>query len=198
MKRIAATLFMLFQSSLCFAQQPAAWKLPLDLNDENTSVRFDVDTTWHMVTGHISGTTGTVGLQDPGDISSIVADIHFPVKKFDTGWGMRDSSLYDHMAAEKFPEVRIQTSALKGNCTPELASAGGCSGMLEGQLTIRDVSKNVSLPVKITKKGSNYLVSGKYTLRWAEYNVEDPSIMVASVKPEVTISYSVTVPAGEN
>lgn len=201
MKRIGSILILLLAAQPCFAQEGAGWRLPLELNDQNTQVRFEVDSTWHMVHGEVSGISGMAEQRDPNDPASIQAEIHFPVKKFDTGWGMRDSSLYDHMAADTYPEVTLEITGLKGGCGPEEAAAGGCSGTLQAKLHIRDVSRPVDLPVTIVRQGADYLASGSYTFRWAAYNVEDPSIMLAKVKPDVKVLYSVRVPAqvdGEN
>jgi hypothetical protein len=59
---------------------------------------------------------------------------------------------------------------------------------------MRDVSKEVALPVSITKEADRYVISGAIPVRWAEYNIEDPSILIAKLDPVVTISYETKVP----
>lgn len=172
------------------------WSLPQELNDANVKVKFEVDSTWHMVYGEIKNTSGSIKLADPQNYLSVEADIHFPVKDFSTGWGMRDDSLYEHMAVEKYPEVVVTTSEVRGDCLPEaVLQKGKCEAKLIAKLKIRDVVENVVLPITIEKKEEDFVVSGKYSLKWASYNVEDPSILVAKVDPVVAVMYSLTLPA---
>jgi polyisoprenoid-binding protein YceI len=71
---------------------------------------------------------------------------------------------------------------------------GKCSGSLKGVLTIRDVSKDIELPVEIAKENNRYAISGGIQISWAEFNVEDPSILIARLDPTATISIQTTVP----
>lgn len=174
----------------------STWKLPVEVSDRNTKVQFDVDTTWHVVTGKTSNLTGRVFLADPQDPMSVQAEIHFPVKQFDTGWGARNDSLYDHMAADKFTEVVYRVTKLQPTCRlEELQRTGECQTLLNGTLSIRDITREATIPAIIKKTNAGYEVSGDFTFRWDAFNVEDPSIIVAKVKPEVKVSYTIELPA---
>jgi len=193
--KMCKVIFALVLTGVCHAAfAETAWQLPLEVSDSNTKVTFDVDTTWHVVYGKTSKLSGTVSLADPANLMSIQSDIHFPVKSFDTGWSARDDSLYEHMKADKFPEVVLTTTELAGECTPAVLASGECKATLQAKLTICDVSKDVPLEVKIEDKGENYVVSGTYAFKWADYNVDDPSILVAKVDPTVRVQYSIEVP----
>ncbi len=194
MKLLYTLLPLLLFASDALCQEAPTWKLPIEVNDSNTKVEFNVDTTWHVVTGKISGTSGFVKPGEAGIPRSIAAEIHFPVAKFDTGWDMRDESLHEHMAKEEYPEVVLTAGSIGSLCAEELAAEKPCTTTLAAKLKIRDVEKEISLPIEIKQEGENIVVSGDYTLQWAEYNVEDPSILVAKVDPEVTISYSLELP----
>lgn len=192
MKVISLLLVLFLISSSALAQNASPWNLPQKLDDSNTKIAFAVDTTWHIVHGAIKGITGSAKLSDSADPLSITAEIHVPVKSIDTGWGMRNSSLYDHMAADSFPEIVIRTKGLKGECRPETVTEQGCKAILQANLSIRDVSKDVDLDVEITKTAAGYQAAGKYSFAWADYKVEDPSIVMAKVDPTVEVTYSVT------
>lgn len=173
------------------------WDLPMTINDTNTTVTFDVDTTWHVVDGKTSNTSGSVSLSDPNNLMSIQSEIHFPVKSFDTGWSARDDSLHEHMQAEKYKDVVLKTSTLEGDCKPEMLKTGPCKGTLIATLTICDVTKELPLEVDIEAMGDKYKVTGNYSFKWADYNVEDPSILVAKVDPTVRVKYALEVPKVE-
>ena len=59
---------------------------------------------------------------------------------------------------------------------------------------MRDVTKEVTLPVEITKELDSYRIQGTLPLQWAEYNIEDPSILIAQLDDTVNISYQTIVP----
>ena len=172
------------------------WSLPASVSDENTKVTFKVDTTWHWVHGKTKGLTGQVTLSDKADPLSIVSEIHIPASTIDTGWGMRNSSLYEHMGTKSYPEILWKSTKLEGDCTPtKLAAEKICKGELLGSLTIRDVTLEEKLPVTIELKDDTFHVGGAITFAWAKFNVEDPSMLGASVQPNVTVEYKIAIPA---
>lgn len=176
----------------CYAE---SWALPAEVNDTNTTVSFEVDSTFHKVVGTTSGLSGSIVQSDPHDPLSIHVDMSIPVSSFDTDWDARDEKLAAVMGATLFREVRFSSTKLHENCHPiRLRSAGHCAGTLEGTLTIRDVSKQVALPIEIVRHGEKDIISGRLTIDWAEYHVEDPSILIAKLDPSVTILYSTQIP----
>ena len=184
----------LMQATSAFGD-PAVWIAPQDLGDNNTTVSFEVDSTWHLVEGTTSRVTGKVWLLNPEDPLSIQAEIHVPVVKFDTHNSMRDDKMRDVMAAAKFPEVIIRTNAVKGDCSPQTVETKGfCDGALLGSLTIRDVTQEVTLPYTIKREHDSFVISGKYSFEWAKYHVEDPSILIAKLSPVVSVNYSCHLP----
>jgi polyisoprenoid-binding protein YceI len=171
------------------------WRLPSPLNDSNTKVSFVVDSTWHTVNGTTKDLNGSVALRDLKDPLSIVVDLKIQVKTFDTDSDSRDEKLQECMASDSYPVASFISRHLSDSCKPALIDATGqCSGTLTGTLTMRDVSKEVALPVSITKGQDSYFISGALPVAWADYNIEDPSILIAKLDPIVTISYETRVP----
>lgn len=196
-KLIAASIACSFLSFYASAQSAKAdtWKLPSPLDDSNTKVSFIVDSTWHTVNGTTKNLNGSVVLRDKNDPLSIVVDLKIQVKTFDTDWDSRDEKLQECMASDVYPVASFISTRLSDSCKPALLDISGkCSGTLTGTLTMRDVSKEVALPVSITKEADRYVISGAIPVRWAEYNIEDPSILIAKLDPVVTISYETKVP----
>jgi polyisoprenoid-binding protein YceI len=198
MKRLLLASLATLISILPVASQRAqgdTWNLPSALNDSNTKVSFVVDSTWHTVNGTTKHLNGSVVLKDKNDPLSIVVDLKIQVKTFDTDWDSRDEKLQECMASDTYPMASFTSTRLSENCKPTVIDiAGKCSGTLTGILTMRDVSKEVALPVSITKEQNSYLISGTLPVTWADYNIEDPSILIAKLDPIVTISYETKVP----
>lgn len=189
-----ASLIVL-SSALSRSAHADTWNLPSTLNDSNTKVSFVVDSTWHTVNGKTSNLNGSVALKDKNDPLSIIVELKIQVKTFDTDWDSRDEKLQECMASDTYPIASFVSSRLSDSCKPTVIDiAGKCSGTLTGTITMRDVSKEVALPVSITKERDSYLISGVLPVKWAEYNIEDPSILIAKLDPIVTISYETKVP----
>lgn len=68
---------------------------------------------------------------------------------------------------------------------------GICHDELKSVLTIRDVSKDVLLPLEIGQTDDGYNVKGSLEINWAEYGIEDPSILIASVDPVAKIDFAI-------
>jgi polyisoprenoid-binding protein YceI len=171
------------------------WNLPAKLDDSNTSVSFVADSTWHTINGTTKDLAGSVRLSDKSDPLSIEVDLKIQVKTFDTDWDARDDKLQECMASEIYPLASFVSRRLSQSCKPSVIDiTGRCTGMLTGVITMRDVSKEVDLPVSIVKEGDFYTISGALPLQWADYNIEDPSILIAKLDPTVTISYQTKVP----
>jgi len=179
---------------VCCVMQAAAqsWNLPQDITDNNTKVTFEVDSTWHLVEGKTSKLSGKVWLDKPADPKSVRALIHFPVRAFDTDGEGRDERMREVMAAESYPEVAFEALGVDGLCSPsELQTVTSCAALLYGKLTIRGVSKEVLIPINVSRLGTAFKIAGKQELKWGEYGVEDPSIFIAKLKPVVTVSFEV-------
>jgi polyisoprenoid-binding protein YceI len=196
MKTCTATVALFL--ALVLSARPGladTWNLPSPLNDTNTTVSFVVDSTFHTINGTTKNLEGAVSLRDKHDPLSIVVDLKIQVKTFDTDWDSRDEKLQECMASETFPLASFTSRRLSDSCKPVVIDiAGRCSGKLAGTLTMRDVSREVELPVEIIKEEGAYLITGSLPVQWADYNIEDPSILIAKLDPTVTISYQTRVP----
>lgn len=187
---LVAAIFATFPSFSASATSPATWNLPIEVNDGNTQVSFSVDTTWHMVHGKTAGLSGKVWLADPKDPSSVHAEIHLPVASFNTDSEGRDKKLRKVMAQEQFADVLLKIEALDGACTPEKVTLEPCQATMSGSLAIRGLIRELRLPYSIKREGEHYRVSGDFTFQWADFGVEDPSILIAHVDKDVSIHYS--------
>ncbi len=193
-------LYSLFFCFCCLFVAPKvvaaeAWSLPSTINDTNTTVTFDVDSTWHAVHGTTSQVTGTIRQRDPADPLSIEVDLTIPVGSFNTNWESRDERLAQVIGADQFKQVRFTSSKLLATCHPlRVQNERHCSGTLAGTLTIRDVTRPIALPVEVVRSQGKDTITGKLAVRWGDYDVEDPSILIARLDPTVTITYSTEVP----
>lgn len=184
-----------FLSSSHGDEPPSAtsWFLPRSLSDANAKISFKVDSTWHTVHGKTSGIIGKAWLSEPANPKSVSVQLEIPVSVFNTDNESRDEELRDIMNEKEFHNVVFSAGGLRGNCTPEVTKAEGvCQDILHSELKIREVKKELDIPITIHSEAEGFRVSGTLPVKWAEYNVEDPSIfVVASVDPVVEIEFNI-------
>jgi polyisoprenoid-binding protein YceI len=190
-----------FTPCYVFAQPTQTpWHLPVAVSDKNTNVRFEVDSTWHTVEGIASDVSGELSLAEPDNAASVQVSLAIPVAKLDTDNSMRDDRMREILFADKYPEISFKANGLNKNCTPAIVQQDGkCKDSITGDLTILSTTKQVTIPITISN-GANkgYVVSGKIPLKWAEYGVEDPSIIIAHVDPIVTVFFNISLePQGD-
>ncbi len=196
MKIVSALLFLIVP--LLSTTAPAScWKLPMEVNDTNTTVGFELDTTWHMVHGKVPNGSGKIWLSDPKDPTSINAELMFPVSKFDTDNSSRDETMREVMESEKFPVVKIDIRGMAENrrCAPsDVSFQTPCEALLLGSLNIHGVTRELKLGVQISEDSGGYKVSGRLPFDWASFGIEDPSIFIARVDPTVTVIFETRIP----
>lgn len=174
--------------------ETSPFNLPAQLDDSNTKVSFKVDSTWHLIEGEVRGITGSAEIRDPKDPLSVTAKISFPLSGFSTNRESRDERLREVMASTEYPQVTFEILEFHPSCGAALLTSDiECPGTIVGNLKIRTTSQKVTLPTVFSKREGKYSVKGSYPIIWAEYGVEDPSILVAKLDPTVTVTFSVTL-----
>ncbi|MGI9652869.1 YceI family protein [Chryseobacterium sp. RLHN22] len=170
MKKIVLSFAFALVSIFTFAQ--TAWSV----DQAHSSINFSIK---HMGISFVQGRFDRF----KGDVESPSANLDNGYFNFvvmtgfiNTGVDMRDDHLKsaDFFNAEKFPEIRFQSGAFtkeKGN-----------NYTLKGKLTIKDVTKEISIPVTfggITKNQKGQEVAGlqaKFTINRLDYNIKyDPT-----------------------
>ncbi|MCC6955111.1 MAG: YceI family protein, partial [Deltaproteobacteria bacterium] len=75
-----------------------------------------------------------------------------------------------------------------------LSEGAECQSALSGKLTIRGNERPARLEVRIARRSGSLDVSGSTTVNWADFNVEDPSILVARLDRAVQIHVHTVLP----
>lgn len=167
------------------------WALPAELNDTNTTVHFSIDSTWHLVQGKVTGIHGSAWLSKAKSKDDIQAKIAFPLASFDTDNNSRDKKLRKVMGHQTYPDVTFQLEQISNLCSPQSIQGDAlCHPTLHGTLTIRDITKPVSIPATIRQLHHVYELKGELPISWKDFGVDDPSILIAKVNEIVTVSFT--------
>lgn len=194
--------FMIFFLLLSLSTQHAVaeyWNLPQVLSPKNSAVTFEVDSTWHLIKGSIRNFEGNLWLEDPGNFESVRGSIRFPVSEFDTDNESRDEKMRRIMQADKYPYVEFVITAFDASrCAPEkFVEAGSCQLSVMGNLTINNVTRNITVQASAERRGETIRCIGTTSIKWSEYDIEDPSILVAKLYEDVEININLILSKGK-
>lgn len=111
------------------------------------------------INGTISDFSGGINF-DPADLKSSSFDVNLKVATIDTGGEKRDEHLKtpDFFAVETYPKISFQSNSIEKT---------GQQFLAKGQLTIRNKTKEVSLP--FTYESGTF--KGTFSLNRLDYNL---------------------------
>lgn len=179
--------------------EASPWSLPVILTEKNATISFEVDSTWHTVEGTVQSLSGEL-LPKESDTSGVPTGwVEFSVEAMNTGNSMRDSKMRRVMHADQHPKVRLKIEHVnlcgtdENDIAARIVTSPGCQGSASGVLTISGVSKPTTFLFSVTRNEDHFIVDGGFSLRWADYGVEDPSILVAHLDDTVKVKFQVTL-----
>jgi polyisoprenoid-binding protein YceI len=124
----------------------------------------------------------------------MLSNLSFPVASLKTGLEMRDRHLQEIIAADRFPEISLALSSSDSECNPStLEKVDQCELLQKGQISIRGITRELTLKSIIKKDKNSYIAKGSIVFPWAAFEIEDPSNLFAKLKPEVTVFYSMNI-----
>lgn len=135
------------------AQDATMWKV----DKSHTSVNFTVNHFFSAVTGKFKDFDGTFHF-DKNNLKGSKADFSVVINSVDTDNGKRDKHLQskDFFNAKKYPKMDFQSTKIDKKSDKEY--------LIHGKLTIKDVTKDVTLPMKITGEMEHPMMKGTIIL----------------------------------
>ncbi len=151
------------------------------ISQQSSNVKIDGTSTLHK--WDMTSTQSTFS----GDVKgNKIEDVKFVLKA--TSLKSKDSSLdknaYKALNTDKYPDIVFTTSSLptSGNAT------------VQGNMTISNVTKNISIPVNVTKSGNSYNIKGSTKLKMTTFGIKPPSVMMGTIKSgdEININFNIS------
>jgi len=135
------------------AQNATMWKV----DKAHTSVNFSVNHFFSAVTGRFSGFESAINF-DPSNLAGSSVHFTIPVKTINTDDSKRDNHLQsgDFFDANAYPNMVFVSNRLEKKSDKEF--------LAYGKLTIRNVSKDIVLPFKITGEMEHPMMKGTIIL----------------------------------
>lgn len=169
----------------------------MKFKDKDSSISFNVSSTLHSVDGLVNKFKGQITLKssDDNDIDSADGFLEITADSLFTNQKQRDSKMKsDVLSVLKFPLIKLKVNGAKVTSN-KIKQDGTVYLKLLGDLTIRDVTKSVEIPVKakLSSDKSSAQVTGSYSLNFLEYNVPDPSLpIIGKVDPNINIKFNIS------
>jgi len=160
------------------------------LDSARSAIRFhagsrfmDADGTFHRLAGELR--------LDPEQPETVSGRIVVDVASIDTGIGLRD----DHLRSDEFLDAARHPQAVfaVGGARPADAGAPG-RWLVTGDLTIRGVTRPLTVPVTVARDGGTLRIAGRFALNRRDFGVSYQS-WLNPVRDEVTVSVDLTATA---
>jgi polyisoprenoid-binding protein YceI len=142
----------------------------------------------HVETGsHIKFTIKNIGITVDGRFESFTSDVFYDennpemskfngtikVESVNTGIAKRDNHLRsdDYFDVRKYPEIRFSSTSVKNNGNDRL--------LVEGNLTIKNVTKKIKMNVAVSKSRSRKIFTTALQLDRRDYGVGGKSLFLS-------------------
>ena len=147
-------------------------------------VGFSVKGPFGTVHGNFTGLKSTIKF-DEHDLAGSSVEASIDAKTVTTGIGLRNKHVRDedqYLNADKYPEISFHSKKIA-------KTADGFTA--EGELTLKGVSKPMSIPFTFSPNGGNAGVfKGQFSFKRADFNIGKPGGSVGDV---VTVDLEVPV-----
>ena len=144
--------------------------------DNDGAVTFVIKNFGLNTNGSFKGLKGAINW-DPSNPSASLFDVTIDASTINTGIDMRDKDLQKeaYFDVEKYPTIHfVSTKVSTGNVT--------------GNLTIKNVTKQISFPFTVKNSVNGYLFEGSFTINREDFGVGGNSMVLSD---EATVKLKV-------
>ena len=147
-----------------------------------TATTPDARVTRVQVTSAVAGPAFWDEVQKPGGLEAF--DLAIPAETLKSSKDGLDKNMYKALKTKEHPEITFSLERMEG--TPGALQA-------IGMLKIAGVEREVTLPLKTSRKGDNLAVSGQLDVLMTDYGITPPKAMLGMVKadPKIRITFEV-------
>lgn len=140
--------------------------------DEQSEVKFTIKNFGINTNGTLKGLKGSIKF-DAANISASSFDVAVDVKTINTGVDARDNHLRreEYFDAAKYPLIRFTSTSIEKT---------GEGYIAKGNLTIKDVTKSISIPFTTSEKGVGMIFSGEFNINRKDFGVGGSSAVMGS------------------
>lgn len=150
--------------------------------DDGSSIKFTIKNFGISVDGSFKNLKGKI-LFNPANLSSASINATVDATTVNTGTDSRDNHLRkeDYFDVKKYPLISFVSTKITNS-----EKAGNF--LMEGKITIKNVTRAVSFPFTASAKGDDFLLEGEFKLNRRDFGVGSGSLVLSD---NLTVSLSV-------
>lgn len=169
-------------------EAPASYQI----DPVTAQVAFDLKATLHTVRGSTSKVAGNVDAGPEADgFTPLSGTVVIDAASLDTKNPRRDRNMREKVLdVARFPEIRFAPGRL-GPVGPDPADPSRTVREIHGDLTIRDVTKPVTLRGTVDAKSGRLVVDAGVEIAWGDFGCPDPSVLFLSVAKTLAVKLHV-------
>jgi len=158
----------------------AAFSQQYKVTDEGSSIKFKIKNFGFETGGSFTGLQGTVSF-DPGDVRKDSLDLSVDANTINTDNNMRDNHLRekDYFDVQNYPRIRFVSTSVTVDRNAHFTAMG--------HLTIKNTSREISIPFTATPKDDGYIFTGEFKLNRKDFQVGGSS----TISNSLTVYFSV-------
>jgi|CXWL01.1.fsa_nt_gi polyisoprenoid-binding protein YceI len=174
-----------------------------------SQVTFVSDAPIENITGVTTVVSGTLVTDVAAPAKGGSADVTVDLAQVKTGVDKRDEHMRsaDFLDTAKFPTASFQLTSLEIKGDPR--AAGGATATGKGKLTIKGVTREISVPVKVAFRplddklkalgytGDVLRVTGKFSIQLSDFGIKVPAKLGQKISNTVEISIALIGVAGK-
>ncbi|CAN5813344.1 YceI family protein [soil metagenome] len=150
--------------------------------DAGSSVKFSIKNLGITVNGIFTGIKGEI-IFDPLNPNNATFNLSVNAATVNTGINLRDSHLKkeDYFNVNKFPLITFLSTKVSASDKDDIF-------IINGNITIKGVTKSISFPFRIVSQQSGYLFKGAFKLNRRDFHVGSGSLVLSD---NLDVSFSV-------
>ena len=148
--------------------------------DEGSSVKFSIKNFGFETGGFFTGLEGKINF-DPADVSQDSFDLSVDANTINTDNTMRDNHLRkeEYFDVQNYPRIRFVSTSVKVDNNAHFT--------VTGKLTIKNTTKEITIPFTATPKNEGYIFTGEFKLDRKDFKVGGSS----TISNSLTVHFSV-------
>ncbi|MDR7482630.1 MAG: YceI family protein [Armatimonadota bacterium] len=145
-------------------------------------------------TGSTDRVEGVVHVrQANGDAFAATVEARVDARALSTGIGLRDAQMRrDFLQTDRYPHIVFRGAVT----TRDRPTALRIAAVARGTLTVRDVTRDVEIPLEVTALTDEYLAAGETTIRLSAFGIPIPRFLIFAAEDPVTVRLRVRVRRG--
>jgi polyisoprenoid-binding protein YceI len=189
--RVASVLTLITWGIICSgAAAGGEGALQFRLDPAESRVWFDADARLHRFRGETRQLAGRFTLQRLSPPQLIDASVSIDAASLSTGHPERDADMRrDFLEVDRFPTIEFRADHLL--MPTAAAQVASWDVILQGQLTVHGVSREVNVPTTVSLADARISARGQLHLDMRDYQIRVPRLLLIPMKSEVLVGFEV-------